>query len=292
MPKIEQQKVTKKTTPSQTRTSKSSVLDRIQPLGFDESDGIKAVLYGQSGSGKTTLWGTFPSPILAILCSGGKKPGELRSLDTPENRKRINSVVLYESGECKEVAEGLAEGSIKAATVVLDHVSGLADLVLKEILGIDEIPAQKGWGLASQQQYGQATLQCKEILRALFNLSCNVVIIGQERVFNGGEESGLADIIQPTVGVAVSPSLAGWINWTADYVLQCFKRPRMIRKEAEVGGKKIVTEQRGKGVEYCLRCEPHDVFMTKFRMPRRGETLPEVIVDPNYEKIMKVIKGK
>jgi ABC-type polar amino acid transport system ATPase subunit len=54
-------------------------MDRITDLDF-EDQGIKMVLYGSSGSGKTTLWATFPKPILAIICSGGFKSGELRSV--------------------------------------------------------------------------------------------------------------------------------------------------------------------------------------------------------------------
>lgn len=284
---INKQKPTMK---PQTQTSKSSgVLGRIKPMGFNDNEGIKIVLYGSSGSGKTTLWSTFPAPILAVICSGGLKPGELRSLDTPENRKRINQVVLQESSELKTVVDALASGQIRYNTLVLDHVSGLQDLTLKEILGIDELPAQKGWGLASQQQWGQSTAQCKEYLRAMLNLDGNVVIIGQERVFGGSEEDGMSDIIRPTVGVAVTPSLAGWLAPACDYVLQCFKKPKMEEVVTTLAGKKHTTTKRGKGVQYCVRTEPHDVYQTKFRMPK-GKPLPECIVDASYDKIMALIK--
>lgn len=252
---------------------------------WDLGDHVRILMYGQSGTGKTTLWATFPDPILAIVCSGGNKPGELRSVDTPENRKRINPQVAGTVARLKELIDEAKTG--KYATVVLDHASGMQDMDLKEELGIDEIPVQKSWGLASQRIYGTVAQHCKEYFRALLGLPCNVVIVAQERTFN--DESG-SEIITPTVGAALIPSLTGWLNPACDYVVQAFKRARMIRKKVEIAGKVVEQLERGKGVEYCLRCEPHDVYQTKFRLPR-GKTLPDVIVDPSYAKIKQVIQG-
>lgn len=267
----------------------TSVLSKIRPIGFG-NEGLKILLYGGSGTGKTTLWGTFPGPILSIICSGGNKTGELRSLNTPELRKKVSSITLEDSNDLGQLTDHLKEG--KYSTVVLDHVSGLQDLILKEVLGIDEIPAQKGWGTASQQQYGQVAQQCKERLRALLNLEINVVIIAQERMFNPKEDTGsdLSDVMLPSVGPAVIPSLAGWLNPACDYILQTYKRPKMETVTTKVGTKSVQTKKRGKGVEYCVRTEPHEIFTTKFRVPK-GTPLPEVVVDPSYDKILKLING-
>jgi hypothetical protein len=251
---------------------------------WDLPAGIKIMLYGRSGTGKTTLWATFPRPILALICSGGAKPGELRSIDTPDNRKTIDARIVCSV----EQLTTLLEGADKFKTVVLDHVSGLQDLSLKEILGIEELPAQKGWGLASQQQWGQSTAQCKEICRTLLSLDANVVIIGQERTNN---EENQSEIITPTVGVACTPSLALWLNPAVDYIVQTFIRPKMEVKTAKVGGKDVTTKKRGAGVEYCARTGPHDVFTTKFRM-LKGRKLPDVLVDPSFAKIQDLISGR
>ena len=264
-----------------------SVIDRIAPIDFDDEQGIKILLYGRSGSGKTTLWSSFPAPILSVICSGGVKSGELRSLNTLENKKRIKQVVIEKSSEMKEVIEHVAEtGSYK--TLVLDHVSGLQDKILSEVLGLDELPAQIGWGVATQQQYGQMSLQCKEIMRAMLGLSCNVVVIGQERESHVEETS---ELLMPTVGVALTPSLAGWLNPAVDYVCQTFIRPTMVIKKTKIGDKIVETKTRGTGVEYCLRTAPHDIYTTKFRIPK-GNKLPEVLVDPSYQAIKKLIDGQ
>lgn len=273
--------------PSITKQSNNSK-SKVKQLrsAWDLTEGIKVLLYGQSGSGKTTFWATFPKPILAIICSGGKNPGELKSIDTPEYRKTIDPRIIENTSDILELLK--SAGDYK--TVVLDHVSGLQDFTLKEILGLEEIPAQKSWGLATQQEYGQSTLQCKEYLRSLLNLPDNVVIIGQERVFGGREDGVPSDVIQPTIGVSVTPSLAGWLNPACDYVLQMFRRPKMVTKMQKVNGKEIPVASRGKGVEYCARTEPHDIYMTKFRVPK-GLVLPEVIVDPDYVKLSALIRG-
>src|SRR3990167_7246653 len=261
---------------------------------WDMVDSIRMLLYGESGTGKTTFWATFPGPISAAICSGGRKPGELRSIDTPEYRKKISPFIINSTADF----ETWLKDAEKAATVVVDHASGFADLVLKELLGLDEIPigkykiAGKGesWGIASQQQFGQQSLKCKEYFRALLNLPGNVVIVAQERLFKGAEE-GISDIIKPSIGAAMTPSLVGWLNPACDFVVQSYKRPKMTAVKTKVGNQEITVQQRGKGVEYCIRTEPHDIFMTKFRL-LKGRMLPECIVDPTYSKILKLIQGK
>lgn len=257
-------------------------------------DSLRVLVYGESGTGKTTFWATFPGPILTLLCSGGNKPGELLSIDTPEYRKKVRPVVIQSSEQFRSEMAGAQD----YATVVLDHASGYADLLIKELLGLDQIPvgksriAAKGesWSLVSQQQYGQMAIMAKESFRELLNLPGNVVIVAQQRTFGGKDEGVDPDLIKPTVGAALTPSLTGWLNPACDYVVQTFKRPRMTTKTVTVGDKSIQTQSRGKGVEYCLRTEPHDVYMTKFRRPKGGD-LPECIVDPTYDKLLKTIKG-
>lgn len=257
-------------------------------------DTLRLCVFGESGSGKTTFWSTFPGPITVFICSGGDKPGELRSINTPEMRRKVKPVVIEKTGQVHELLEALPpEG-----TVVLDHLSGFADLTIKEILGLDKYllakfrAAGKGesWSVVSQQQYGQSSIMCKEALRVLLNFPGNVVVVAQQRTF-GGKDDGVGDVIAPTVGPAVSPSVAGWLMPACDFVVHAFKRPRMETVYQEVAGKKIPMQQRGKGVEYCLRTEPHDVYMTKFRLPK-GHVLPDCIVDPSYDKLMRVIRGE
>lgn len=274
-----------------------NILDRIAPIGFDAGEGLKILCYGRSGSGKTTLWATFPDPILALICSGGKRPGELRSVNTEENRKRIKAATINHTQDVRVIADHMTmmeeRGERPYNTIVLDHATGLQDMALSEILGLDQLPEQKGWGLATQQQYGQCTARCKDMLKNLLSLSCNVVIIAQDRVFNQDEDGRMGELIRPFVGAGMSPSLTGWVNCAVDYIVYCYKRQKMEKKSIVLDdGGTIDTVEKGEGVEYCLRIGADEVITTKFRTPRRKEKMPDVIVNPTYKKILDVVEGK
>lgn len=259
--------------------------------GWGMADTIRILIYGDSGSGKTTLASTFPGPITWLICSGGNRPGELKSIDTPANRKKIKPRVITSMAAFPGL---LDEAAQREGTTVLDHASGLSDLILKEILGLEKLPEQKGWGMATQQQYGQLGQQCKEALRAILNLPGNVVILAQQRSFGGKDDGGNPDLVAPTVGASLTPSVTGWLNPAVDYVVNTFKMPKF--KEVLSGPGKTPTMIRDKGVNYCLRTGPSDVYQTKFRMPvDEGRELPEFItLDPpssGYDQIMALIKG-
>ena len=269
----------RKQTPRKKRTVRKPKYESAWPEGGE----IKINVYGKAKTGKTTLWATFPKPILAIVCSGGKKPGELRSIDIPEYRKTVDPKILREASELP----GLLETAGDYKTVVLDHASSLQDHVLRDILGLSEIPEQKSWGMATRQQYGTCSLRMKELLRLLLDLSCNVVIVAQEREFN--TEGDNEDLLMPFVASALSPSVVGWLNPAVDYICQTFIRGKTKRVQTKIGKKTVTRLKRVPGVEYCLRTGPHEIYTTGFRVPK-GTELPDVIVDPTFDKINSLIK--
>lgn len=293
MPKPVQQKPPVQSVNHKSRIQTSNVIDRIKPIGFDDNEGIKITIYGRSGTGKTQLWSTFPKPILAVICSGGFKPGELRTIDTPENRKLIDAVVIT---RCEELDEIIAyqHSKRKYATTVLDHASGFQDLALKEIRGWDEIPAQRPIIADNKATWGKVADKCKDHLRNLLGLDCHVAIVAQERNFTDDDNED--SVIMPFVGPAMIPSLTGWLNPASDYVCQTFIRQRMVAKTLTIGeGKaakqKVIMEKVKGEVDFCLRTAPDPVYMSKFRVPKGVSLkLPKVIVDPDFDKIYGLIK--
>ena len=171
-------------------------------------------------------------------------------------------------------------------TVVLDHTSGLQDMNIKEILGLEELPAQGSWGMAKQQEWQICSAQTKQAIREILNLSCNRVMISQERVFESKEDDNLID---PFISFGLTPAVAGWLGPTCDYVCQTFLQQKTAIKEITIGKKKIQKTSNVKGVNFCLRILPDAIHAGVFRTPKRGN-LPEYIVDPTYDKILKLIQ--
>lgn len=281
MPKVTRQVVKPK---ASSNGKDSSVLDRIMPASEYVDHGCKIVVYGRGGSGKTTLISTFPKPLLHVVCSG---TGEVRSI---KNVKGIDTVTLNDADELKEISDGAAD---RYATIALDHITGYRDLVLKKVLGVDDLPPQLSWGTASQEQWGQVTAGVKEHVNNLLKLPNTVVIAAQERVFDNDEKS--SDLLDPYVNCDLNPGIVGWLNYQVDYLVQTFIRPKIIVKETKIkaGGKEKTIKTNmvsNTEFEYCLRTGIHSVCMTKFRVPR-GVEKPSVIIDPSWDKIEKIING-
>ena len=258
------------------------VAGRIKPVGL--SGGVKLLAYGRGKTGKTRLASTFPKKVLIIGTEDGTR--------SVSNVKGVDFVQLERSSELDECVELLEEG--KYASACLDHAGGLQDLIIKEHLGMEEIPKAKfgsdarSWGLVKSADWGPINAQVKKRIHTLLSLAkshnLNIVIIAHERTFNSDSES---DLIFPTVGAALTPGVVGWLNGTVEYICQTFIREET--KQVKVTAKTTRQQPTGKA-EYCLRIGPHPVFMTGFRVPV-GVEIPDVVVDPSYSKIRKYVEG-
>lgn len=256
----------------------NGVLSRIKSISEQSEDLIKMSVYGQSGSGKTTFWSSFPKPILAMICSGAS---ETRSI---KNVKHIDQIEIERPEDVRSICEYVSS-SEKYKTLVLDHASAFQDLVLANVLNLREVPIQVGWGTATQQQWGQVSLQMKEYLRMIIRNPVHVVIVSQERAFNADEESS---VLKPCVASALSPSVLGWLNPTVDYVCQMYLRQGYTTKQVTLGTKTIEKKIPSGRIQYCLRTSPDPVYTTKFRI-LKGKELPECIVDPTYDKVLELL---
>ncbi len=261
------------------------IIGRIKPMGLPHDRPLKMLVYGESGTGKTTFWATFPKPILVALCSGVDDPGELLSLDVKAHKGMIEDVTLLQSSELEELAKDIPS---RFKTIVLDHVSGYQDLVLREILGVEKLPEQIAWGDVEQKQWGVVAGVVKNALKRLLECRCNVVIVGQQRHDKprAGSQVQVESISTDTI-----PSIARWLNPTCDFVVQTVKLPKMVEEQTSIGGEMQTITRKVPGASYCLRTGPDDVVATKFRVPK-GRPLPDFIVDPDHEKVMRIIRGE
>jgi len=258
-----------------------SIASKIRKVSESNSIGpLKVVVYGRSGTGKTTFSGTFPKPLLHIVCSS-------LGLNESIPLLKLNDVydfLLEDSSEINEITGYVSENNIK--TVVLDHVTGLQDLIFKEILNLDDIPAQKNSGMATQAQWGQLGFQMKEGLRVLFMLPVNVVVIGQEREITVDEVTGL---LTPYVSTAVTPSVGSWLHAAADIIIHTYIKPKTMKVKTKVGNSEVEIEKPTSGYSFCAHVAPNPVFVTKVRTSDIRE-LPEYIENPSYESLINIIK--
>lgn len=272
-------------------TSGKNVLDRIGPISFSPNEGAKFVIYGKPGTGKTSLWATFPKPILAVICSGGgQRSGELHTINTAEYRKVVRQVVLETSDELRNIVDAMKPGGRLAEykTLALDHASGFQDLIIKEFLDLDEVPASRTWGMMSQTQWGQCNIRFKDLIDPIFRLEHNVAVVAHEREFKDDSES---DIISPFISSALTPGTSGWLYSIANYVVHTFIRNKEIIKKIKVNNVIQEQKEKTKEIEYCARTGPDPIYATKFRVPR-DRKMPEVVTDPSYEKLMALVLGR
>lgn len=265
-----------------------NVVSRIRGVEFKESDGFSIGLYGKTATGKTTLWASFPGKTLAIICSGTNKPGELRSLNK-EQRARTKTVRVESSDEVLELCEYLANGA-GYDNAVLDHASALQSLVLKEVLGLPDAPTKVNWGDATQGQYGTVATKMIHTLKKFLCVPGRRIVVAQERIFNDRQE-GESEIISPSIGFGLLPSVAGFLGPECDYVMETFIRPKKRMSTIIINKKpKQIEVVVPNEYEYCVRSGPDSLYTTKFRAPK-GTEIPRIFVDPTYDTLIPYIKG-
>lgn len=257
----------------------ASIVDAIVPVSL-EDDGMKATLYGRSGTGKTTLACTWPKPLLLVRAElGTRSVHNVKSVDvTP---------LLTTPDQVRELIDFQATSG-KYATIVLDTASSFQDLVLRTILGLEELPAQLAFGDVHRDQWGQCAMITKEVLRAFLALSCHVLILAQEREFNS---DGGSDLLLPSVGPALTPSVSGWLTPQCDYVMQTYIREIKETKMVKVTGKAKPQRRSVTVTRWCGRMGPDPIYITKFRTPKEHH-MPDYLVDPSYDKIHALVTGQ
>lgn len=236
---------------------------------------ITALFYGRSGTGKTTLSGTFPGPLLLLDI---KESGTDSISDTDKS-------YCLEIKEWKDIENAywyLEDNPKKFKTVVIDAVHSMQDLAMIKILE----DSNKEWGAqVTQRDYGQiANLMKKWIVsyRDLQDLGINVVFLSHDRVTEVDEE-GEDNQILPEVGPRVMPSISSTLLGSVKVVGNTFIREEIIKKPGKKA-KKVA-------IEYCLRLGPNGYYSTKIRCKKKV-SVPSYIVDPGYEELVNIIKGK
>lgn len=244
------------------------------------------VFYGRSGTGKTTLASSFPKPILYMDVRD-------RGTDSISDVDQIFVTDIQSFDKFKEWHTGLtkfekfrkAPNGRPYRTVVVDTVSQLQSVLVREhaVRNGKSGRTAGNWGTLTKKDWGDIASKLKEALidyRDLTELGIEVVFIAQDRVFNVEDEDA-EDLPPPEVGPALSPSVAKALNASVSVVANTFVRKRVKK----IGGKSTTK------IEYCLGIGPSEIYTRKVRKPKSDE-LPDLIVNPDYEEIIAIIKGE
>lgn len=135
--------------------------------------GVKVLVYGTSGSGKTYFASTFPDPVFIDL-EGGLGTTKTKPLRIPKDPKRVvdNFPELVETGTM--LSESLKGGKAPFKTVVIDSLSEMVEIVLRNILS--EFDANRQYeDQPTQADYGKLNRDFMKLFRAFLRLPCNIV---------------------------------------------------------------------------------------------------------------------
>lgn len=285
MPKVTRRSVKKKAVKKRPLKKKSGgVIDRIVPVSEWEGSGIKINLYGRNGTGKTTIACTFPKPLLLVGFEDGTK-----------SVRKVDGVDFFRVESTDELRDLTEYAGKNYATTVVDTATSLQDQILKELLGLSEMPVMLQWGTVTRNQYRQRSEKTREFLRLFLNIPTHVVVLAQEKDHTNKEEAaGDEEILAPFIASNLGATTCGWLHDHCDYICQTFIRGKTKESVVTVGkGRKtrrVRTKVRVEGSEYCLRTLVHPLYACKLRVDRNTE-IPSVIIDPSFGKINQLIQG-
>lgn len=229
------------------------------------SSGKLVVLYGKSASGKTKVGSTFPKPMLYV------KIGD----DGVNTIKRVSGISIVEprtTAELKQVFEEL-EKDKTYKSVFVDTFS----LLVNEWKNENVI--QKGKKM-TQQLWGDLLTETEELIRLAHKLSKKKwVILSGHEVIDSIE--GMEDELLPDVRISISKGARTYIEGMANFGIHTVKIQKEVIDKATGETKEVV--------KYAADIGPNPYYWTKFQVDPKIK-LPNRMINPSYEKIMKLIE--
>lgn len=227
-------------------------------------------IWGHPGTGKTTLISTFPKPILLLdIAENGSESAKSSDLKSGD----ITVIPITEFDQMEEALEIALEDGFK--TVVIDNMTG------NQAQCHEKIKEEEGKSKMTQPMFGTASQLQKKLIMSYKELTEEGIIpvfICHSRT---DEVETEMDEAIASIGPQMTPAISQFLCGTSQIVGQTY-----IKEITEV-----VKGKRNTHMEYCLRVGPNPHFVTKIQKPKDAGC-PEYIIDPTYDKIMDIVRGK
>lgn len=270
---------------------------------------LRLVVYGNNRVGKTTLACQFPKPLLLVSF----EPSQTGGTESVRNVPGVTPLVLRASADGFRLAEELKSDTYYK-TVVVDSATGYQDVRLREILNLDSLPAQVGFGDVSGDQYRERASAAKEGLRPFLALNKHVVVTAKEKDHNPPKDEKVnprTGKVQPDmrpkflrgmsqesyVGPELGGSLVSWLLDACPCVCRMYLAHVPIEENRPItmGGQVVnQTVTVGEKLVRRLRTQPHANFAGGIQtgnpsVPEfvEGETPKEL-----YDRLMVVLRGE
>lgn len=250
---------------------KRGIESRIKPLQ-DVERHVAILAYGDQKTGKTVFACTFPKPLLLIdiMEEGTDSVIDVDGVD----------VISVESTRDMEDLYWVLDGDIrpnKYKSVVIDQMTGLQSLVIREM---KEKKNQRADDVFSQRSYGQLggwMMQWILNYRNLIKQEYHVCFLSHQKRIEPQEEED--DRLAPEITTALTGSITNFLLGAVSVIGNQFIRESYDKKTKE-------TE-----MQYCMRLVS-GFYRCGIRRPVSAGPVPEFVVNPTFDKIMKLSKGE
>lgn len=251
------------------KSKPKGIEDRIKPL--EEQDTyITALIYGKSGTGKTVFAASWPKPLLLldIREKGHESITDVEGID----------LLQVETWDDLEEAYWMLEAGSKYKSIVLDQLTsmqalGMAKLRADKNQKSDEVMSQRAWGQLSGMMQ-----QWLYNYRELYSKKYHICFNAHERLRDAEETDD--DRIAPSVGSNLMQSVSSFVNGAVSVIGNTFIRELVNKKE------------KTREVQYCMRVGAHAYYAAKLRRPVSAGPPPDVIINPTFEKVLRLSKGQ
>lgn len=255
---------------TKTEPKKSDIASRIKPLA--ETDLYLTMLaYGKSGTGKTVFSGSWPKPLLLLDI---REKGHESIVDVDG----IDLLPIERWSDLEEVYWDVLDKKDKYRSVVLDQLTAM------QALGMQHLKDEKSMKPSepfSQRAWGQLSGMMQTWIhnyRELYSQGYHVCFNAHERLRDAEETDD--ERIAPSVGSNLMQSVSSFVNGAVSVIGNTFIREVVDKKE------------KTKEIQYCMRVGAHAYYAAKLRRPVSAGPTPDVIVNPTFDKIIKLSRGE